>query len=230
MKKIGIIAAMKEEMLEIKNIMNNIKEEQIHNLIFIEGKISQKECVLVKCGIGKVNAARTTQILIDNYDIDFIVNIGVAGATSKELNIGDIVIAQNLIQYDFDITAFGHEKGYITGVGKYIETDKILLEKCRSVMQNVDNKVYVGTIASGDTFCTDENIAEGLYNDYKALCVEMEGAAIGQICMLDNVPFIVIRGISDSPNGNNNIDFEEYLIESSKVCAIFINELIKKQV
>lgn len=230
MKKIGIIAAMEEEMLEIKNIMTSTQEKQIYDLTFIQGEISNKECILVQCGIGKVNAARTTQILIDNFDIEFIVNIGVAGAISKELNIGDIVIAKNLVQYDFDITAFGHDKGYITGVGKYIDADNTLIKKCESVMQNINNKVYIGTIASGDTFCTDRKIADELFKEFNALCVEMEGAAIGQICMLDKIPFIVIRGISDSPNGNNNIDFEEYLKHSSKICAMFMRKLVEEQV
>ncbi len=230
MKKIGIIAAMNEEMQEIKNIMSNVKENVIYDLKFFEGNISQKECVLVECGIGKVNAARTTQILIDNYDIDYVVNIGTAGGVYDKLNVTDIVIAEKLVQYDFDITAFGHEKGYITGVGKYIDSDKELVEKCDLVIQKLnkenDYNVYIGTVASGDTFCTDKNIAHNLYEEFNALCVEMEGASIGQTCMLDKVPFIVIRSISDTPNGNNNITFDEYLKISSKRGAEFLKQLL----
>ena len=110
MKKIGIIAAMEEEMQQIKEIMEGISEKKIYNLTFYIGTISQKECILVECGIGKVNAARTTQILIDNFDIEYIVNVGTAGATSTELNTTDVVIADKLIQHDFDITAFGHPR------------------------------------------------------------------------------------------------------------------------
>lgn len=230
MKKIGIIAAMNEEMQEIKNIMNNIKENAIYGLNFFEGNISEKECVLVECGIGKVNAARTTQILIDNYDIEYVVNIGTAGGVYEKLNVTDIVIAENLVQYDFDITAFGHEKGYITGVGKYINSNKELVEKCNEVIKGLnkenDYNIYVGTVASGDTFCTDKNIAHSLYEEFNAICVEMEGAAIGQTCMLDNIPFIVIRSISDTPNGNNNITFDEYLKISSKRGAEFLKKLL----
>ena len=230
MKRIGIIAAMKEEMEQIKNIMSNISEKKIYNLLFYIGTISSRECVLVECGIGKVNAARTTQILIDNFEIEYVINIGTAGATSKKLNTTDVVIADRLIQYDFDITAFGHEKGYITGVGQYVNADSSLVKKCKEVMKNLDKKdnykVHVGTIASGDTFCTDRNIADSLYINYNAICVEMEGAAIGQICTLDEVPFIVIRSISDSPNGNNNIEFDEYLKISSKRCATFLRDML----
>ncbi len=231
MKKIGIIAAMEEEMQQIKEIMEGISEKKIYNLTFYIGTISQKECILVECGIGKVNAARTTQILIDNFDIEYIVNVGTAGATSTELNTTDVVIADKLIQHDFDITAFGHPRGYITGVGQYVNTDEKLVSKCKDVMNSIDTnneyKVFVGTVASGDMFCTDRNIADDLLSEFNAICVEMEGAAIGQICALDNVPFIVIRSISDSPNGNNNIQFDEYLKISSKRCATFLKELFK---
>ena len=231
MKKIGIIAAMEEEMQQIKEIMEGISEKKIYNLTFYIGTISQKECIIVECGIGKVNAARTTQILIDNFDIEYIVNVGTAGATSRELNTTDVVIADKLIQHDFDITAFGHPRGYITGVGQYVNTDEKLVSKCKDVMNSIDTNneynVFVGTVASGDMFCTDRNIADGLLSEFNAICVEMEGAAIGQICALDNVPFIVIRSISDSPNGNNNIQFDEYLKISSKRCATFLKELFK---
>lgn len=231
MKKIGIIAAMSEEMQEIKNIMSDISEREIFDLKFYSGKIKEKECVLVACGVGKVNAARTTQILIDNFDIEYIINVGTAGATSKELNQTDVVISDKLVQYDFDITAFGREKGFITGVGKYLQADEKLIEKCKNVMQRIDGKneydVFVGNIASADRFCTDRNVADEVFNEFNALCVEMEGAAIAQICVLDKVPFIVIRSISDTPNGNNNIDFDEYLVISSKRCASFLNELLE---
>lgn len=231
MKKIAIIAAMNEEMQQIKNVMTNITENVIYNLHFFEGTISDKECVLVECGIGKVNAARTTQILIDNYDIEYVVNIGTAGGVDTSLNVTDVVIGEKLAQHDFDITAFGREKGFITGIGKYVYSDEKLVKKCKEAMESIAQdksyKVLIGTIASGDTFCTDRNMANEIQKEFGALCVEMEGAAIGQICMLDNVPFIVIRSISDSPNGNNNIDFDEYITIASKRCAEFLKELLK---
>lgn len=231
MKKIGIIAAMNEEMQEIKNIMTGITQKNIYNLKFYIGNIEDKECILVECGIGKVNAARTTQILIDCFDIDYIVNIGTAGAISSKVNIKDVVIGQKLVQYDFDLTAFGREKGYITDIGKFIESDENLVKKCIIAMKNLekdnDFNVHTGVIASADQFCTDKKIAESVLNEFGALCVEMESAAVAQICKLDNVPFVIIRSISDSPNGNNNIDFDEYLKIASKRVAIFLKELVK---
>ena len=157
MKIIGIITAMEEEFEEIANIMSEVKEKEISKLTFITGKINTKSVVLVKSGIGKVNAARVAQIMIDNFHIETIINVGSAGALNPLLNIGDIVIGEKLIQHDFDITAFGHDKGYITGVGDYISSDSQLIEKIKNSINNIANEEYkikVGIIASGDIFCT----------------------------------------------------------------------------
>jgi len=230
MKSIGIIAAMQEEMNEIKKIMENVVEIKIFNLLFVEGKINNKKCVLVECGIGKVNAARTTQIMLDNYDIEYVINIGTAGALNEELDVTDIVIGNRLVQHDFDISAFGKEKGYITGIGKYIYSDENLISNCKEVINediNKEYKVLVGTIASGDIFCTDVKKAKEIRSEFSADCIEMEGAAIAQICYLAHIPFIVIRSISDSPDGRNAMTFEKYLTIASKRGAEFINNLIK---
>ena len=116
-KYVGIIAAMPEEMEAIKMKMSNLKEKDILNLKFFDGKIGNQKIILVKSGVGKVNAARTTQIMIDKFDIDYIINIGSAGSINDEIKYGDIVIGKFVLQHDFDITAFGHEKGYISNIG-----------------------------------------------------------------------------------------------------------------
>ena len=227
MQNYGIIAAMQEEMQEIQKLMKNISNKEIYGLNFIEGKISDKTIILVEAGVGKVNAARTTQILIDKFDIDAVINIGSAGAANDKLNIGDIVIGKKLVQHDFDITAFGHPKGYISNAGQYFSSDRKLIEKMENAIKNLENKdfnILVGTIASGDIFCTDSNMKEKIKSKFEADAIEMEGAAIAQVCKLDNIPFIVIRGISDSPNGNNNITFEQYLEKASQRCAQIIEK------
>ena len=127
MEKVGIIFAMEEELLALKEYLDLDKEYKIFNLTFYEGKINGISCVLVQSGVGKVNAARTTQILIDNIKVDYIFNIGVAGGIDNSLNVGDIVIGDKLVQHDFDITKFNHELGYIPGVGVYINSSKELL-------------------------------------------------------------------------------------------------------
>lgn len=227
MGKIGIILAMEEELQELLPYLKEKQEIKIFDLAFYEGLISNQECILVLSGIGKVNAARACQILIDNMNVDYVINIGVAAGINKNLNIGDIVIGTKLVQHDFDITSFGHPKGYITGVGKFIETDKYLFDLFKKSCTD-DLAIKEGIIASGDIFCTDPLMTNKIKEKFDALCVEMEGASIAQVCFLSGIPFIVIRSISDIPNNNNQIDFEEFLKEASqKVAKVLVRTVAK---
>lgn len=230
--KIGIIAAENEEMLAIKNIMNNISEEKVFNLSFYIGNINNKECVLVECGVGKVNAARTTQVLIDRFDVNYVINVGSAGSITPELNVQDIVIGKELIQYDFDITQIGdYEKGEICDVGKYFYSDERLIELCEQTVEEMkdrDFNIKIGRIGTADLFFADPDRAIAIREEFGMECLEMEGAAIAQVCFLDNIPFLVIRGISDTPNGNNKIDFHTYLKLASKRAAEILENLISK--
>lgn len=229
MNKYGIIAAMKEEMQEIENIMINKEVQKIYELSFIKGEINNTEVVLVEAGIGKVNAARTTQILIDNFKVDAIINVGAAASANDELEIGDIVIGKKIVQHDFDITAFGHPKGFISNVGEYIESDNKLIEKMQKTILKIndnDFKVNIGTIATGDIFCTEIKMKEKIRSKFEADAIEMEGAAIAQVCKLDNIPFIIIRSISDKPDGNNHITFDQFLEKAAKRCAKIIKEFL----
>lgn len=230
MSKIGIIVAMEEELESILEIMDNIEEKEIYGLTFKTGQIEKNKIIVVKCGVGKVNAARVTQILIDTFNVKCVINVGAAGALNPFLNIGDIVIGEKLIQHDFDITAFDHDKGYITGVGDYIYSDSELIEKFENAANNLkgkDYKIKKGIIATGDIFCTDIEMKNKIFSKFDADCVEMEGAAIAQVCYLDKIPFIVIRSISDSPNGNNEIDFDKFVELASKRCANILREFLK---
>lgn len=221
---IGIIVAEIEEMEAVKEIMENVNSMDIYNLKVFTGNINGKDFLLVRCGVGKVNSARVAQIIIDKFDLDFVINVGSAGGLNENLNIGDIVLGETLVQHDFDVTAFGRDKGFIPDTGKFFESDKNLLERCKHF--KIDNqKIVIGTIASGDIFLTDVSLKEKIKKDFNADCVEMEGAAIAQVCTLSKVPFIVIRSISDIPNGNNKIDFDEYLKLASKNCAKLISQL-----
>ena len=195
MKYIGIIAAMNEEVEAIKKIMTDISMKKIYELQFIIGKINEKVIVLVKCGVGKVNAARTTQILLNNFDIEYVINVGTAGSLNESIEIGDVIIGEKLVQHDFDVTAGGHEKGYITDVGKYFYSNKSLIEKTKQTIatMNENFSAFIGTIATGDIFVQDIKVKDGIKAEFNADCAEMEGAAIAQVCTLDNIPFIVIR-------------------------------------
>ena len=229
MKKVGIIFAMKEELDALKKYLELEKEYEIFNLKFYEGKISNVDVVLVQSGIGKVNAARTTQILIDNIQVDYIFNIGVAGGLDQSLSVGDIVIGEKLIQHDFDITAFGHNKGFIPDVGDYIDADPYLINLANEVLLN-DKEISVkhGVIASGDIFCSESWMSEKINKKFNALACEMEGASIAQVCYLCHIPFLILRSISDVPNNNNVVTYEEFLEHSTKVIASSMKKLLEK--
>ena len=227
MKKIGIVIAMEEEFQAIENKIKEIKIHEEKGLKFFEGKIGKKECVIVKSGVGKVNAARTTQAMIDNFDIEYIINMGASGSIANDLNIGDIVIGKYVVQHDFDITAFGHNKGYITGVGDNVECDKKLIKMLEDVVRNNGKyKVKLGIVATGDIFCTDEIMKEKIHTKFDADVVDMECGAIAQTCYLDEIPFVVIRSVSDTPNGNNASTFDENLKLASKRCANILKEFL----
>ncbi len=227
MKKIGIIFAMNEEENEFLKLVKIENEYDIFDLHFIEVVINNIKCILVTCGVGKVNASRCTQILIDNYNVDIIINIGVAGGVSERLKIGDIIIGEKLVQHDFDITAFNHEKGYIPKVGVYIDSDEYLTKLSCDVLEKERVNYHKGVIASGDIFCTEEAMGMKIAKKFNALCVEMEGASIAQVCFLSHIPFIVIRSISDVPNNDNVMVYEEFLEKSSKIVATALLNIIK---
>ena len=169
MEKVGIIFAMEEELLALKEYLILEKEYNIFNLTFYEGKINEIDCVLVESGIGKVNAARTTQILIDNIKVDYIFNIGVAGGIDSSLNVGDVVLGDKLVQHDFDITAFNHAKGFIPGVGESISADQYLLQVSSIVFEEENINHKIGTIASGDIFCTERWMSEKINKKFTVL-------------------------------------------------------------
>lgn len=220
---IGIIFAMNEELSKFLELVDLKKKNKIYDIDFYECSYKNKQLILVESGIGKVNAARGTQILLDNYDIKYVFNIGVAGAVNENIKILDIVVGNKLVQYDFDLIGFGYELGYVPKVGTYIETDSKLL----SLAANDD--VHVGVIASGDKFVTSKKIAKEVSDNFNALCVEMEGASIAQVCYLSKVPFLVIRSISDSiVKSNNKMDYDEFLDISSEKVSKYLIDIINK--
>lgn len=229
MKTIGIIFAMQEELIELKKYLHINNEKKIYDLIFYEATLNNQNIILTESGIGKTNAARTTQILIDYYKPEAIFNIGVAGGIAKNLKVGDIIISTSLVQHDFDITAFNHPKGYIPNVGNTIPIDNNLLNTTKTILDTNNISYKEGVIASGDIFCTKESMATKINTQFNALCVEMEGASIAQTAYLSKTPCLVIRSISDCPDNNNKVTYEEFLETSSKkvaqiMYAILINQ------
>lgn len=221
-----IIVAMKEELIKVKEKMVNISKDKIYNIEITKGKIGNKECILALSGIGKVNAARTTQVLIDNFDIELIINTGSAGALNDNLNIGDVVITKHVVQHDFNISVFGHPAGYIPEIGVEIKCDEIGIKKAKEITKRhrEEYKTIIGVGASGDLFCTKDKHKNKIRNIFKADVVEMEGAAIGQVSVLDKIPFINVKSVSDVPNESNYKTFEENLELAASRAAEIVEE------
>lgn len=210
---IGIIGAMDEE---VKILLDNIKIDNKKikaKMEFVSGVLWGKNVVVVRCGIGKVNAAVCTQILIDDYKVDNIINVGVAGGIGIEINPGDLVVADSLVQHDMDTSAFGDKLGQIPRLEVFDfkcdnELVRLAKEACKS---SSGHKSFVGRIVSGDQFIADVNKIKWLQEEFQALACEMEGASIAQVAYLNSVPFVIIRSISDNANNGAHIDFEKFI-------------------
>lgn len=213
MDKIGIIGAMDEEVEELKNIMSNTRVQTIATMVFYEGTIGSKEIVVVRSGIGKVNAAICAQILIDKFHVEGIINTGIAGSLDGNIDIGDIVLSKDAIQHDMDVKAFGHEYGKIPRMETSIfEANNDMVDKaeiaCRKV--NPSTNIYTGRILSGDQFIQDKEKKAWLISNFNGICVEMEGASIAHVAWLNQVPFLIIRAISDKADGSAQMDYYKF--------------------
>lgn len=219
--KVGIIFAMEEELNAFKDKVKVVNEKKIYDLTFYQTLVNDIDVILVLSGVGKVNAARTTQVLIDFMNVNYIFNVGVAGNVSKSLDICDIVIGSSVVQHDFNLKAFNRNRGEIPDIGTFIDSDEYLI----SISLKSLNGAKKGVIASGDIFCNDLAMKEKINKEFNALCVEMEGASIAQVCYLSKVPFVIIRSISDSLNGNE-MEYDKFLNESSNKVAEGVYKII----
>jgi len=213
MKKIAIIGAMEEEVDILKGRMQDVSTRTIAAMQFFEGKLEGKEAVVVRSGIGKVNAAICTQILACVYHVDAVINTGIAGSLRNEINIGDIVLSADSVQHDMDATGFGYELGVIPRMDTSVfVADRNLLELagqvCKEALPEVG--VHIGRIVSGDQFISDPDKKEWLLKQFDGYCTEMEGAAIGQAAYLNNLPFLIIRAISDKADDSAHMSFESF--------------------
>ena len=234
--KIAIIGAMDCEISAIKKEMFDLKEENYADLKIFTGTINGKFIILAQSGVGKVNAALNTQYIIDTYKPNIIINTGVAGGISEDLDIGDVVIGTYLVQHDFDVTVLGYAKGYMcTGVEKDKPTkyycDKELVKSFQSCLeQNMSKqKIHLGIIASGDKFISGKEIKKEINEYFGAVAVEMEGCAIAQVATRNEIPFVVTRAISDLADGKTaeyQNEFEKKMSEvSTQTIKIFLKNL-----
>jgi len=231
MKKIGIIGAMEEEVKRLKDLMQNVSISKIASMDFYEGNLDKASLVVVRSGIGKVNAAICTQILIDRFGIDLVINTGVAGSLRNEIDIADIVLSTDALQHDMDATGFGYKVGEIPQMEKSVfEADKDLIalaEKvCKEVLPSLG--VHKGRIVSGDQFISDTNKKEWLLKTFDGYCTEMEGAAIAQTAYLNRIPFLIIRAVSDKADHSAEIAFNEFEAIAIDNSIKLLTELVKR--
>ena len=219
---IGIICALEEELNEIKKIIHNIKISKINNFEFITGLLNNIECVLVLSGVGKVHAAISCQTMILKFNPGLILNIGVAGSLTHELDIGDIVIATGAIQHDFDVSAFpNRQKGEISGLNKIlIECTPWIVNILFNISEpNCGFKVNKSIILTGDQFISQKEDKIKLQKEFGGTICDMEAGSIAQTCYINNTDFGIIRAVSDSLNNNSVCEFKEFVNISSKNCA-----------
>ena len=212
MKIIGIIGAMEQEVAALKEKMSETKETKMAGMTFCEGILCGRNVVVVRSGIGKVNMAVCAQILAGHFHVKLI-NTGIAGSLCNDINIGDIVISTNAIQHDMDATGFGYERGVIPQMEQScFEADQelIMLAKTACEKVNTDIQVFTGRVVSGDQFISKDEVKQDLIDTFQGLCTEMEGAAMAQVAWLNQIPFVVIRAISDKADHSAEVDYSEF--------------------
>ena len=221
MNNIGIIGAMENEVRTLISLMEVEKIIEKASLKFYIGKLESKDVILVQCGIGKVNAALCAQILISEFGASAVVNTGVAGAIHSSLDVNDIVISTEAIEYDVDARAFGYKKGQIPQMENSVfKADETLMETAyKSSLEQVKDKGYKivkGRVATGDIFISSKELKEELDNYFEAYCGEMEGGAIAHVCTLNNTPFVIIRAMSDKADGSADVTYDEFVEEAAE--------------
>jgi len=231
MKKIGIIGAMEEEINILKSWMQEVTVKTIASMEFNEGVLKGKDVIVVRSGIGKVNAAVCTQILADIYHIDAVINTGVAGSLHSEINIADIVLSTDALQHDVDATGFGYKIGEIPRMDTSIfkaneQMVKLAEEVCAEVIPEVG--VFAGRVVSGDQFISNSDKKEWLIKNFEGYCTEMEGAAIAQTAYLNNIPFLIIRAISDKADHTAEMTYSEFEEIAIKNTVKLVSTLIER--
>ncbi|MCM1114833.1 MAG: 5'-methylthioadenosine/adenosylhomocysteine nucleosidase [Clostridium sp.] len=225
---LGIIGAMDVEVNTIKDKVKNKTITTKAGIEFVCGFIEDVMVCVAQCSPGKVNAAICTQAMIDSFDVDKVINVGVGCSLSEDVIIKNVVVATDVCEYDIDITALGEPRGFINGLNVIkVKTDDALSEKLAQTAISCGEKIHRGTIASGDTFIADSNLKAYLSSQFDAICGEMEGGAIGHVCMANNIPFAVLRSISDGGDQSSQIDYPIFKKIAAEISTAIIVEFIK---
>lgn len=230
MNNVGIIGAMDEEVDILVNLMEVNEVIEKASLKFYKGKLENKDVVVVRCGIGKVNSALCAQILISEFNVEAVVNTGVAGALNSKLDVFDIVISTDAIEYDFDTTVFGHKKGEIPRMetSTFIADERLIDFAYNSSINEVKNhKVLKGRVVTGDRFISSKELKDELVKEFDAYCGEMEGASIAHVCYLNKTPFVIIRAMSDKADGSADVVYDEFVKDAAHNSKDIVLNMLK---
>lgn len=226
--KIAILGAMREEIEPLLPKIENLQKHEYADNTFYTGKLCGKDVAMAYSKIGKVNAALTATLLIEKFGCEKLLFSGVAGGINETLKIGDLIFGEKLVQHDVDITAFGHPWGFIPESGDFVSSDEKLNSLAKQVANKMGVKLIGGVIATGDQFIASEEKKEFIKKTYNADAIEMEGASVGYVCKCLNVPFFILRAISDTADMDAGFSFEEFLVSSAKVSANFLQNMINE--
>lgn len=227
---LGIIGAMDIEVAKLKEEMTDVTVTKVAGMDFNKGKLEGKEVVVVRSGIGKVNAGICTQILVDKFGVDGVINTGIAGSLRNEINIGDIVLSTDCVQHDMDATGFGYPVGQIPQMDafsfkaseKFIE----LAKQCNDKV-NPDIASFTGRVVSGDQFISNKDKKNWLIENFDGCCTEMEGAAIAQAAYLNEIPFLIVRAISDKADDSAGMDYAVFEAKAVEHSVNLLREFAK---
>ncbi|WP_413362830.1 5'-methylthioadenosine/S-adenosylhomocysteine nucleosidase [Lysinibacillus sp. 3P01SB] len=228
--KIAVIGAMEQEVEQLRATLENTKTETIANSEYTTGTYKGKEVILLKSGIGKVNAAMTTTVLLHTFKPDVVINTGSAGGYDPALEVGAVVISDEVRHHDVDVTIFGYEMGQVPQMPAAFKADMKLMEVAREAVTEVGEHQYgIGLICSGDAFMNDPERVEKVREYFPQMkAVEMEAAAVAQVCHQFDTPFVVIRALSDIAGKESNVSFDEFLPVAAKHSTAIVLKAIEK--
>ena len=229
---LGIIGAMDEEVSQLKEYMTDTIIHKKASMEFYSGKLHGKDIVIVRSGIGKVNAAVCSQILIDDFHVDALINTGIAGSLKAEINIGDVVLSKDVLHHDVDCVAFGYPLGQIPRMDVLsfeADADMLTLAKKSCKKVNPEIGVFTGRIVSGDQFISNRNRKNSISENFNGYCTEMEGAAIAQTAYLNNIPFLIIRAISDKADDSAEMDYPAFESLAIKRSVKLLLEMVENK-
>lgn len=228
--KIAIIGAMEEEVALLREKISNREQQTIAGCEFTTGNMDGAEVILLRSGIGKVNAAMSTTILLDRFKPDYVINTGSAGGFHPDLNVGDVVISSEVRHHDVDVTAFGYEYGQVPQLPAAFEANSGLVEIAESAAQEIGSvQVVKGLIATGDSFMNDPKRVDAIRDKFLDLqAVEMEAAAIAQVSYQFGIPFVIIRSLSDIAGKESDVSFEQYLEKAALHSASLVMKIVEK--